>query len=499
MKKAAAVIMALLLLLAVYPASAMQPAATVARTTLLDLSNAASASSSAAEGWAFDPTGYNGYPQLTLNSYGKANQHSAPIKLPPNCRVLVNGTNYIDNVYMGEEYHVLSGGQDGFLRIEGTGTLNLYANQYNGRCISMPLEGANVHVKFLYITGVTVNCYGLERDMYNASTLHACIYSGHSVEIHNAVINTIYGRYGIMTQGYTPIGGVSEETADVILIDSSTVNIQNYSDNGLWGHANGLRTTFGKIIITGNSNVTINAGSNSIYSYLSTTIDGGTVNILSTPLSTADSAAIVYCSRLVIGSNASRVYFSTTNYPLTKVLYCKEEYMSELGSGLNVEIGSFSSGNYATAPDPDNNNMPALLVTNSSAPVTYHTVRFFGLDGALIAQVSVPHGQAAQAPNVDAVVNNSDGTFVFYDWDADISCVTSDMDVHAEYVLLGDTDLNGQVTTADALLALRQSMTLVELAPKNVRAGDVTMDGVLTTSDALLILRYVMHLIPTLA
>ena len=84
-----------LFLLAAMPAFAVAPQATQARTTLLDLSNTTTTTSNSAEGWAFAPHGYNNKPQLTLNSYGKANQHSAPIKLPADTRIVVNGICYL--------------------------------------------------------------------------------------------------------------------------------------------------------------------------------------------------------------------------------------------------------------------------------------------------------------------------------------------------------------------------------------------------------------------
>ncbi|MBO4563657.1 MAG: dockerin type I repeat-containing protein [Clostridia bacterium] len=499
MKKLLALMIALLLILTALPVLSMPSRSTVARTTLLDLSNATTSSSSTSEGWAFNPTGNNGSPLLTLNSYGRANAHGAPILVPANSKVIVNGDCYIDNVYMGEQFDVLSSCCDGYLIVEGNGTLNLYAESYKGRCICVPNGGENVNNEFLYINNVTVNCYGMERTMYDTHTYPACIYGHNGVEIHNAVINTNFGRYGIYSYGFTPIGGTSEETANLILIDSSTVNIQNYSDNGLWNYAEGIHTTFGKVKITGSSNVTINAGSSSIYSYHSLTIDGGSVNIVSMPVSTADSAALVYCSKLNVGQNITRIYFTTVRYPLTKVLYCKNPGESTFASGLNIEIGAFSSGDFTTAPDPNNNNLPALLITNSSSPTEYHTVRFYGYGGVLLSQMSVVHGQAAQAPTPESVVNNSNGTFVFGGWDQDFSFVTSDLDVHAEYVLLGDTDLNGTVTSADALLALRYVMGVVDLSVKQKAAADVTFNGTVESADALKILRYVMGVIATLA
>ena len=496
MKRLIALLLCALLVMTAAPVLAVSPAATRARTTLLDLRNVTSSTSSTAEGWVFSPTGNGGSPKLTLNSYGLESEHSAPIIVPANTLIVVNGTCYIDNVYMGGPHSVLSGSSDGYLRIQGSGTLNLYADRYNGRCIDLPIGGENDNVEFLYIEGVTVNCYGLERDSHNAQTLAPCIYGSSGVEIRNAVVNTHFGSCGISSYGYTPIGGVTEATADLILIEDSVVNIQNESANGLWNFAKGISTTFGKIRISGSSDVTINAGSNSIYSYLSFTIDGGRVRILSTPVSTADSAAIVYCNNLKILSGAESVYFSTVMYPNTKVVYCKTQGISTLGSGLQTVIGSFSGGNFTTAPDESNHSMPALYVTQPGG--ANHLVTFYDFNGEQIAALTVPHGASVTAPAVEQVIDNANGTYVFYGWDKPLDNVTADMSVYPEYLLLGDVDLNGEVTSSDALLLTRYVSGLIELGERNLFAGDVDRNGEPSSADALLILRYCMELIPTL-
>lgn len=373
MKRFTAVFIAALLLLLTIPAYALpgffrfEPAAQNARTTLLDLTNQTVSVSNSLEGWSFDPRGYNGKPLLTLNSYGRENAHSAPIKLPKDTKLVVNGACYIDNCYMGQPYSVIGTASDGYLIIDGSGTLNLYAQAYNGRCIDIPAAGFNNQRELLYINNVTVNCYSMERDMYSAATLEPCIYALIGIYVTNAVINTQYGSCGLKCYGYTPIGGVTEETAAEIVIDSSRINIQNYSDNGLWGHALGISTTFGKIRITGSSDVTINAGSNSIYCYLSLTIEGGNVNILSTPLSTADSAAIVRCGSLVLKNTLSSIYFSTTRYPLTKILVCRLPGESSCENGIQFQVGSFRGGEFNPGADPDNGDLPAIKATGSGS------------------------------------------------------------------------------------------------------------------------------------
>ena len=59
----------------------------------------------------------------------------------------------------------------------------------------------------------------------------------------------------------------------------------------------------------------------------------------------------------------------------------------------------------------------------------------------------------------------------------------------------GDIDGDGSITAADAMLALRFSMRLIELTGARIIRGDIDGDGWLTPSDAVLILRLSMHLI----
>ncbi len=495
MKKALAIILAAILALAAVPAMAKTVPEMRARTELLDLTEADSPVSNSAEGWSFDPAGNNGEPKLILNSYGSNSAHSAPIVLPANSTVVVNGACYIDNAVIGADMDVLSGSVDGYLRIEGSGTLFLYANQYKGVCLNLPTGGSNENNEFLYIHGVTVNCYGMERTNSNASSLPACIYGNHAVEIKNAIIHTSMNGTGIKMAGYTPIGGVNEENTNELLIEDSIVDIQNESANGLWNYARGIHAIFGRVRIV-NSDVTINAGSNSIYSYLSLVIESGNVDIRSTPVSTANSAALVYCNYLVVGEGLLSLYFTTTKYPGTKVLYCKTAGQSSLASNLSLEIGSFENGNFATAPDAGNNNLPALRIAGGEQ--TGYTVNFYGFGGELLSSENVQHGGAASAPEAPQIVNNESGTYVFCGWDAEFDPVITNLDINAVYTLLGDADQNGVVDMADALCVMRHSIGGEQLSGNGLIAANVDFNADIDMVDALTLMRFSMGMIDSL-
>lgn len=58
----------------------------------------------------------------------------------------------------------------------------------------------------------------------------------------------------------------------------------------------------------------------------------------------------------------------------------------------------------------------------------------------------------------------------------------------------GDVDMNGTVQIADAVLALRKSLGLVELNPQQIELGDMDNSGSVTVADAVTILRKSMGL-----
>ncbi|MBR0156677.1 MAG: hypothetical protein IJM20_04055 [Clostridia bacterium] len=64
-----------------------------------------------------------------------------------------------------------------------------------------------------------------------------------------------------------------------------------------------------------------------------------------------------------------------------------------------------------------------------------------------------------------------------------------------EEPLLGDINGDGEVTVADAILALRCAMGILELTPEQIEAGDMNESGAIEVSDAIIILRTAMGLL----
>lgn len=56
-------------------------------------------------------------------------------------------------------------------------------------------------------------------------------------------------------------------------------------------------------------------------------------------------------------------------------------------------------------------------------------------------------------------------------------------------LILGDVDGDGEITSADALFALRQSVKLENLTPEAIKMADIDNDGEITSADSLSILR----------
>ena len=53
----------------------------------------------------------------------------------------------------------------------------------------------------------------------------------------------------------------------------------------------------------------------------------------------------------------------------------------------------------------------------------------------------------------------------------------------------GDMDMDGQITSIDALIVLRYCHGLIQLTPEQLELADMNGDGAINTVDALIILR----------
>ncbi|MBR5714243.1 MAG: dockerin type I repeat-containing protein, partial [Clostridia bacterium] len=180
--------------------------------------------------------------------------------------------------------------------------------------------------------------------------------------------------------------------------------------------------------------VNIEAGSGSFYAYKTITFDrGANVNVMSTPVSTADAAKILYCNKLAIMSGIERVHIGCKRYIAGDVIYTKEDYVSVLGAGVTVTIGSFENGCFAGAADPNYNNWPAFEAVGGEIPFLPGVV-----DG-------------------NGEVNANDALLILR---YSLGLISS-----LPYPEAADVDGNGAINANDALLVLRFSLGLIDHFP----------------------------------
>ena len=437
MKRLLALALTIVLLVSVVPASAFGMRANNQRTTLLDLSSTNSSTSNANEGWAFNPTGNNGKPLLTLTNYGTANAHSAPIKLPKNTTVRVVGECYIDNsVISSTIYDVIYAPVDGNLWFEGEGTLNLYApnsDKNNGKCIFLNTGGTNANDEWLYIDGITLNCYAKEYQNPTSSS-QPCISGGLCIEITNATVRTYGGLRGIYTFGYGA-AGASEEQQNHILIENSVIYIENQSPHLTYMFGNGIFISGGRIMLI-NRDVTIYADTGALECHNNTLlVDGGSVKVYSRPIAVHPHIPAIRVSALKITENTDLFYVGTHD---PRYVYIagndNDSYLVNISNELTCTIGSYTTTSINYGLDPNRDNLPAFEVRKQVGPATYTVTFVDGLTGETISTEQVTEGGSATPP---AVPTHEGYTFV--GWSGDYTNVTGNVTVTANYIVTKHT------------------------------------------------------------
>ena len=130
--------------------------------------------------------------------------------------------------------------------------------------------------------------------------------------------------------------------------------------------------------------------------------------------------------------------------------------------------------------------MCSVYDTGTSVNVSFVYESQNNLDSVKLFVLTFVYTGEVVYPTVE--VTNIAGTFIKkvaevvvidYDGENDLAVST----------IPGDIDLNGEVTAADARLALRYSSKVETLTEQQLRNADVNNDGRVTASDARLILR----------
>ena len=128
--------------------------------------------------------------------------------------------------------------------------------------------------------------------------------------------------------------------------------------------------------------------------------------------------------------------------------------------------------------------MPAEdLVVDAACTINVYEVTVVdGSNGDPIAILYVAHGHDAILPDAPAHAG-----YIFDRWDGDPTNVTEDRTITACYLMIGDVNHDGEITTYDALLIMRYALGLE--TEGNELIMDFNGDGCVDSLDALLVLR----------
>ena len=127
--------------------------------------------------------------------------------------------------------------------------------------------------------------------------------------------------------------------------------------------------------------------------------------------------------------------------------------------------------------------------------VTYYSVTFnYMVNGEWISEIqTVGIGESAVAP-MPLSQYHEITQYIFVGWDADFSSVQSDLNITAEYGLLGDAYTNDTVDISDAMLIMRSIVKLENLSDLQTLLADVDGSGYVEISDALYVMRLIAGL-----
>ena len=128
--------------------------------------------------------------------------------------------------------------------------------------------------------------------------------------------------------------------------------------------------------------------------------------------------------------------------------------------------------------------MPAEdLVVDAACTINVYEVTVVdGWNGDPIAVLYVAHGHDAILPDAPEHAG-----YIFDRWDGDPTNVTEDRTITACYLMIGDVNHDGEITTYDALLIMRYALGLE--TEGNELIMDFNGDGCVDSLDALLVLR----------
>jgi hypothetical protein len=131
-------------------------------------------------------------------------------------------------------------------------------------------------------------------------------------------------------------------------------------------------------------------------------------------------------------------------------------------------------------------------VSGSISIVTNYTVTFnYMVNGEWVSESqTVDAGNAAIAP--EALPQEHAVThYIFIGWNIGFDSVYSDLEVTAEYGLLGDVTRDEELNITDALLIMRNVAGTESFSELQERLGDVNLSGNVEIGDALYLIRLI--------
>ena len=131
-------------------------------------------------------------------------------------------------------------------------------------------------------------------------------------------------------------------------------------------------------------------------------------------------------------------------------------------------------------------------VSGSISIVTNYTVTFnYMVNGEWVSESqTVDAGNAAIAPEA-LPQEHSVTQYIFIGWNIGFDSVYSDLEVTAEYGLLGDVTRDGELNITDALLIMRNVAGTESFSELQERLGDANLSGNVEIGDALYLMRLI--------
>ena len=161
-------------------------------------------------------------------------------------------------------------------------------------------------------------------------------------------------------------------------------------------------------------------------------------------------------------------------------------YARDMDKMTNGDISIIYADNMSvvSVAETGNYDMCSVYDTGSQVNISFMYEEYNESDAVKMFVITFEYTGEAEYPTVK--VTNLAGTFLKSV--ADVVENDGDNDL-TEKDVMGDADLNGYITAADARLALRYSSKLENFNDRQLRLSDVNYDGKVNSADARLILR----------